>query len=111
MDSIETLMTYEAILATTKKMLTAARNNQWNELVALEKECRMLAEKLIHNSPEPILDENLLQDKIRMIHEILGDDAQIKAITQPWMEKLQYMVNSVDLSQKLEQTYQPFENT
>ena len=45
-----------------------------------------------------------------MIHQILGDDAQIKAITQPWIEKLQHMINTVDLSRKLEQTYQSFEN-
>lgn len=110
MDSIETIMTYKAILATTKKMLTVARNNQWDELIALEKECRILTEKLMDSNPEPILDEGLLQDKIKMIHEILGDDAQIKAITQPWMEKLQYMIYSADLSQKLERSYQSFDN-
>jgi len=110
MTSAETITTYKAILETTGKMLSAAKNNQWDDLVILEKECRGLTDKLMNGNPEPILDEDLLQSKIKMIHQILGDDAQIKAITQPWMEKLQHMINTVDLSRKLEQTYQSFEN-
>ena len=45
-----------------------------------------------------------------MIQEILDDDAQIKAITQPWMEKLQYMLNTTDHSHRIQQAYHSVEN-
>ena len=47
MNSVQTLKTYDAILATTGKMLTAAQNNEWDQLIELEQECRQLTEILI----------------------------------------------------------------
>lgn len=71
MDNTQAIMAYEAILATTGKMLAAAQNNEWDELVSLEKECRQLTEILIKKNPEPILDRELLQKKVKIIHQIL----------------------------------------
>lgn len=110
MDSVLTLKTYDAILATTGKMLTAAQNNEWDQLIQLEKECRQLTEKLIENDLEPILDEELLQKKVKIIHQILADDAQIRAITEPWMMKLQDMLNTNSRTRDLQLAYQPVNN-
>ena len=35
MDSVQTLKTYNAILATTGKMLAAAQNSEWDQLIQL----------------------------------------------------------------------------
>ncbi len=94
MDSVQTLKTYNAILATTSKMLAAAQNNEWDQLIQLEQECKQLTEILIKNDQEPILDKEFLQKKVKIIHQILADDAQIRAITEPWMMKLQDMLNA-----------------
>lgn len=110
MDSAQTLKTYDAILATTGKMLTAAQNNEWEQLMLLEQECRKLTEKLIKNDREPILDEELLQKKVKIIHQILADDAQIRAITEPWMMKLQDMLNTNSHERNLQLAYQPINN-
>ncbi|MBX3616141.1 flagellar protein FliT [Nitrosomonas sp.] len=107
MNSTQTLMTYNAILATTGKMLIAAQNSEWEQLTKLEQECRQLTELLIENDPEPILDEELLQAKVKIIHQILADDAQIKAITEPWLKKLEDMLNTKDHTYSLQQAYQP----
>lgn len=106
MNSTQTLMTYNAILATTGKMLIAAQNCEWDQLTKLEQECRQLTELLIENDPEPILDEELLQTKVKIIHQILADDAQIKAITEPWLKKLEDMLNTKDRTYSLQQAYQ-----
>ncbi|MBV6448039.1 flagellar protein FliT [Nitrosomonas sp.] len=110
MDSVQTLRTYDAILATTGKMLTAAQNNEWDQLILLEKECRQLTETLIQNDQEPILDKELLQKKVKIIHQILADDAQIRAITEPWMIKLQDMLNTNNRTRDLQLAYQPVNN-
>ncbi|MBS0298504.1 MAG: flagellar protein FliT [Proteobacteria bacterium] len=107
MNSAQTLETYDAILATTGKMLTAAQNNEWDQLIQLENECRQLTESLIQNDQEPILDKELLQKKVKIIHQILADDAQIRAITEPWMLKLQDMLNISSRTRNLELAYQP----
>lgn len=110
MNSSQTLMTYNAILTTTGKMLTAAQNNEWDQLILLEQECKQLTELLIKNDPEPILDKELLQKKVQIIHQILADDAQIKAITEPWMMKLQDILSTNNRARSLQQAYQPINN-
>ena len=110
MNSVQTLKTYDAILATTGKMLTAAQNNEWDRLIELEQECRQLTEILIKNDQEPILDKELLQKKIKIIHQILADDAQIRAITEPWMMKLQDMLNTNSRERNLQLAYQSVNN-
>lgn len=110
MNSTETLMTYNAILSTTGKMLAAAQNNEWDQLILLEQECRQLTEMLINNDPEPILDKELLQNKVTIINQILADDAEIRAITEPWMVKLQDMLNTNERTRSLQQAYQPINN-
>lgn len=110
MDSTQTIMTYKAILATTGKMLAAAQNKKWDELVSLEQECRQLTGMLIKEDPEPILDKELLQNKIRIIHQILDDDAQIRAITEPWMMRLQDTLNINGRTRNLQQAYQTIDN-
>lgn len=106
MNNSQTLITYNAILTTTGKMLIAAQNCEWDQLTRLEKECRQLTELLIKNDPEPILDEELLQEKVKIIHQILADDAQIKAITEPWLRKLEDMLKTKDRTYSLQQAYQ-----
>ncbi len=105
------IMIYKAILATTSKMLIAAQNKEWDELVALEKECGKLAQILINENPQPILDPELLQNKIKIIHQILDDDAQIRAITESWMIRLQDMLYANGKARCLQQAYQSTDHT
>ena len=106
MDSTQIIMTYKAILTTTGKMLTAAQNNEWDQLVSLEQECRRLTETQKKNDAEPILDKEQLKKKVTIIHQILEDDAQIRALIQPWMVKLQDILNTNSRTRNLQQAYQ-----
>ena len=110
MDSIQTITTYEAILATTNKMLTAAQKSEWEQLVLLEKECRALAQKLVQEDTQPVLSPEQQQKKVQMIRQILSEDAEIRKITEPWMSKLQEMIGSTGRTRSLNQAYQPNQN-
>ena len=110
MDSTQTIMTYKAILATTGKMLIAAQNHKWDELVLLEQECRHLTDIFLKITPEPILDKELQQKKIKIIHQILDDDAQIRTITESWMVRLQHMLGTNEHSRDQQQAYQLIDN-
>lgn len=110
MDSTQTIITYKAILATTGKMLTAAQNNEWDQLILLEQECKQLTDVLKKNDIEPILDKELLQKKVKIINQILEDDAQIRALIEPWMARLQDILSTGGRTRNLQQTYQPINN-
>ncbi|MCE7913433.1 MAG: flagellar protein FliT [Nitrosomonas sp. PRO4] len=111
MDSTQVIMTYQAILAITGKMLIAANNKECDQLVALEQECRNLVEVLKkENSETIILDKELRQVKLGLIHQILDNDAQIKAITNSWMIRLQEMLHTNDKTRSLQLAYQSINN-
>lgn len=111
MDGTQVISMYGAILATTRKMLVAAKNNEWDELVSLEQECRQLTKALTKEELVTILDKELLQKKVSIIHQILDDDAQIRAITEPWMSRLQEMLNANKQTRNLQQAYQTISNS
>tara|TARA_R110002073_G_scaffold320204_1_gene495525 strand:+ start:712 stop:1047 length:336 start_codon:yes stop_codon:yes gene_type:complete len=106
MNSKQIITTYEEILTITNKMLIAAQNHEWENLVALEQTCRKLTEQLDKQNPKPILSDDLQQRKIKIIHRVLADDAQIRMITEPWMMKLQNILGSTKRERNLQRAYQ-----
>jgi len=110
MDHKQIITTYEAILIITNKMLIAAEDSEWEKLITLEKECRKLTNKLVINSSDHELSDELIQKKIKIIHQVLSNDAKIRSITEPWMANLQNMINTVGHKRNLQQAYQTNEN-
>jgi flagellar protein FliT len=106
MNSSQIITTYEAIQATTGKMLVAAQNGEWDTLVILEQECRKLTEQLIQNKSEPELSDELLHKKVKIIHQVLEDDSKIRSITEPWMGKLNDILNTTGRKRDLHRAYQ-----
>ncbi len=109
MNNSPSINIYENILKTTNKMLVAAQNNEWDQLVDLEQECRKLTDKLISNNTghELNLSEELQQKKVKIIHQVLANDAQIRTITEPWMTKLQDILSTTKCERNLQQAYHP----
>lgn len=93
-NSFEIIAIYESILATTGRMLKAAQNADWERLVTLEHECRGLTKRLIINNGNEVLSSDLRQRKQEIIQQILVDDAEIRALTQPWMAQLQNILSN-----------------
>lgn len=108
MNNSPSINIYENILNTTNKMLAAAQNNEWDQLVDLEQECRKLTDELIANNTEHELNlsEELQQHKVKIIHQVLANDAQIRTITEPWMAQLQNILNATKCERNLQQAYQ-----
>lgn len=109
MNNTQIIITYEEILNTTNKMLAAAKNNEWDLLITLEQECRKLTDILISNNSEqePSLSDELQQQKVKIIHQVLANDAQIRTITEPWMLQLQKILSTTRCERNLQQAYQP----
>ncbi|TFH10109.1 MAG: flagellar protein FliT [Nitrosomonadales bacterium] len=93
-NSSEIIVIYESILAITGQMLKAAQSADWENLIALEQECRGLTRKLMINNANKMLDGETRQRKQKIIQQILADDAEIRILTQPWMAQLQNILSN-----------------
>lgn len=65
MDGVQLIFTYKAILAITEKMLKAAQENNWEELITLERECKLLTQTLVSNPKQTQLSYEMQKKKNR----------------------------------------------
>lgn len=107
MTSEEMIAAYESILQVTTQMLEAARAADWDRLVASEKQCRALVERLAaaRQLSTPALEPHLRSRKVQIIRRVLADDAEIRNLTEPWMHRLQHMLASVGRERRLQAAY------
>jgi len=85
----EMIATYENILAVTAQMLDAARAADWDQLLLREQECRRHVEILMNtrSDSEMALEPQVRQRKIEIIRKVITDDAEIRNLTEPWMQR------------------------
>lgn len=96
---------YEALSTLMGRMRIAASQAQWDELVALEKQCSQRIQSMQEHEAAPPLSETARLQKIALIRKILADDAEIRSHTQPWMGELQRIIGSASQERRLLQTY------
>lgn len=107
MTSTEMIGTYENILAVTAQMLDAARAADWDLLVNREQECRQLVERLLNarNEVDYAIEPHVRSRKVEIIRKVLADDAEIRNLTEPWMQRLQHLLSNVGRERKLHAAY------
>ena len=105
MTSEEIIGTYESVLAVTGEMLVAARNNEWDRVVEREVECRRLVDHLAAAHAPADLEPEARKRKVEIIRRVLADDAEIRDLTEPWMQRLQHLLTSVGRERKLHAAY------
>jgi flagellar protein FliT len=101
----EIISTYEAISVLTGHMLDAAQRSDWDHLTLLERDCRGHARRLMDQEPKGPLSKDLQQRKLVLITKILSDDASIRALTEPRMAELDFLLQSAGRGRKLRQAY------
>jgi flagellar protein FliT len=77
---------YKAIEDSSARMLVAAKQEDWEEVVRFEGTCAVLIEQLrLRASTEKLLPEQRAE-KSRIMQRILQNDAQIRYLAEPWLE-------------------------
>jgi flagellar protein FliT len=79
---------YEAIASISARMLAAARDEMWSELMELQDEYRTLVDTLREVDTGISLDESERLRKYDLIRRILADDAQIRDLANPSFGRL-----------------------
>lgn len=76
---------YKAIEDSSRKMLDAAKAEDWDEVVRFEGACAVLIEQLrVTARSEELLPEQRTE-KSRIMQRILHNDAQIRYLAEPWL--------------------------
>lgn len=83
---------YKAIEDSSVKMLQAARQEDWDEVVRHEGACAVLIEQLRHQSQTEQLTPAQRKEKARIMQRILRNDAEIRCLTEPWLTQFEYLM-------------------
>ena len=105
MPQTELLAYYESIAAATSAMLSAARASRWNDLIAAERECAVRIARLRALPTVPELDERGCKHKFDLIHTVLEDDAEIRRLMQPWLQRLDAFLCRAAAGRKVSTAY------
>lgn len=96
---------YESIAEASARMVAAARCSDWDGLIAAEKDCarhiRLLQAIDTLDSLGPTAD----QRRHDIIRTVLAHDAEIRDLTQPWMARLEQLLNAAAQGRRMEQAY------
>jgi flagellar protein FliT len=79
---------YEQMCALSTRMVDAARANDWERLIDLERSVAGLRETLLKDSSNDRRNRQEMERKRELIQRILRDDAEVRRHTEPWMEQV-----------------------
>jgi flagellar protein FliT len=97
--------TYKEICALSAQMVDAARANDWDKLVDLERNVANLRDSLIGDDDNNSLSVQERDLKHGLIQRILDDDAEIRRHTEPWMEQVRRFLGGRSSRDRLERAY------
>lgn len=76
---------YKAIEDSSLKMLDAAKDEDWDQVVRYEGACAVLIEQLRAKAHKEELLPEQRSEKARIMQRILQNDAQIRYLAEPWL--------------------------
>ena len=76
---------YKAIENSSLKMLNAAKEEDWEQVVHFEGACAVLIEQLRTRASCEELPATQRVEKTRIMQRILQNDAQIRYLAEPWL--------------------------
>lgn len=79
---------YRSIEESSRKMLDAAKSQDWDQVVRCEGVCAVLIEQLRARSRYEELLPEFRGEKSKIMQRILFNDAQIRYLAEPWLEHL-----------------------
>ena len=98
---------YEAIAASSARMLEAARAGAWNDLVDAERACAAQIHALQHLEAQQqwSVDAAANRNRIHILQRILAHDAEIRTLTQIWLRGLEQLLRTTGLDRMVRNTY------
>ena len=105
MEHQDTIVIYETVAELTKQMLLAAQQQDWDALAELEANCAQQVATLKLTENALPLPSDMRARKLAIIKSILANDREIRNIVSPWMVRLNSLMNSLHMENKLTRAY------
>lgn len=96
---------YEEMTALSARMVEAARRNDWDQLIHLERSVAALRAKLMADDEGGVLENAERERKAALIRRILADDAEIRRHTEPWMEQIRQFLGGTRKKRQVAKAY------
>lgn len=96
---------YEEMSALSMRMVEAAHAHDWERLVGLEKSVAALRSKLPKEEDNATLSAVELSHKRELIQGILENDADVRTVTEPWMEQLRKFLGNGNRRRRMKTAY------
>lgn len=96
---------YEQMCALSNRMVEAARANDWERLIDLERAVAGLRETLLKDADDGAADPREAEKKRDLIRRILQDDAEVRRHTEPWMEHVRRFLNGGAKKRQVDRAY------
>lgn len=96
---------YEEMTALSARMVEAARRNDWDSLIELERSVSELRLRLAEDEDNTHLERLERERKAALIQRILADDAEIRRHTEPWMEQVRQFLGGARKKRQVDQAY------
>lgn len=88
---------YRAIESTSCSMLESAKLGAWDAVIQSESACAILISQLRNHSQTHALSIEDRNEKHRIMMKILRNDAQIRSMTDPWLDDLEKVMHGGSL--------------
>jgi len=105
MNNEQVISVYETVSELTGQMLAAAQQRDWENLAELESHCASHIQLLKDGEQPAALPAALRERKVKIIHQILAHDRQIRDLTTPWMAELAALISSAGAERRLNSAY------
>lgn len=96
---------YEQMCALSTRMVEAARANDWERLIDLERSVASLRKTLLKEGENGAGNPQESERKRELIQRILRDDAEVRRHTEPWMEQVRRFLTGNLRKQQIDQAY------
>lgn len=95
---------YEEIGALSARMVSAARDNDWERLIELEHHVVVLRDSLatadVGSNPKVEIERKRV-----LVQRILEDDAEVRCHTEPWMEHVRKYLGDSSRRRDVQKAY------
>ena len=98
---------YQEMSALSARMVEAARANDWDTLITLERSIAALRNSLLPDDDSGNQSAGEVKIKSQLIQRILADDAEVRRHTEPWMEQVRKFLGSDAKRRDVEHAYGP----
>jgi flagellar protein FliT len=105
MNNEQVISVYESVSDLTGQMLAAAQSRDWENLAELESHCATQIQRLKDGEAPAALPAALRARKVKIIHQILAHDRQIRDLTTPWMAELAALIGNTGAERRLARAY------